>query len=136
LDLADLVNVFEQHWKADHASMDSIAASALMDSAVESAERILMNKYGITKVPAMVLEKLIGSEKIDISLLQGRMLRKIQGGFVAVDAIAVVLFKGSFVSARQWMKNNHDAIMRTALGLTHMATGHSSVSIFSVVEKN
>jgi len=130
LNLADLVNVFEQHWKADRASMDSVAASAPMGSAVASAEGILMNKYGITKVPATVLEKLIGTGKIDTSILQGSMLRKFQGGFVAVDAIAVVLFKGNLVSARQWMVNNHDAIMRIALGLTYMATGHSSVSIF------
>ena len=129
VNLADLVNIFERHWEAECAATDNAVASMPTGSAVANAESSVMNKYGIKKVPAMVLNTLIGSGKIDTSLLQGSLLRQIEGGFVAVDAIAVVLFNGNLTSARQWMVNNHDAILGVAFGLAYKATGHSSVSI-------
>jgi len=128
LNLADLVNIFELHWEAERAT-DNAVVSMPTGSAVANAESSVMNKYGIKKVPAMVLNTLIGSGKIDTSLLQGSLLRQIEGGFVAVDAVAVVLFNGNLTSARQWMVNNHDGILSVALSLAHKATGHSSVSI-------
>jgi len=138
VNLADLVNIFEQHWKAESAAVDAAVAFAPMGSA--NAKSVVMNKHGITKVSAMVLKKLLGFENVKMAMLDGNTLRQlcqdyidnkgtiIGGRFITVDVVAVVLFDGNLVYARQWL-NNLLTHGKDVASITYVASGHASVSV-------
>ena len=153
VNLTDLVNIFELHWEAERVATDNAVASMPTGSAVANAESTSMvtlksttstvvDKQRMQKVSAVAVKELVGFENVDIGLLDGSSLRQlcqgyiddhgtlIGGRFITVDVVAVVLFDGNLVYARQWL-NNLLSHGKLASSLAYVASGHPSVSDFS-----
>jgi len=136
VNLQDLVKLFEHHWQTQIAVPDDLISSVSKGSIggnVTNANSTVVDKQRMKKVSAVVLKELVELEKLDSANLHGNSLRKVSGQFVLVDVVAAVLFNGNLISARQWLVNNNDTIVGVALSLSHVANGHSSVSIFHLL---
>jgi len=155
LNLADLVNIFELHWEAECVARDIALSSMPTSSVVENVESTsivklkstistVVDKQRMQKVSAVAVKELVGFENVDIGLLDGSSLRQlcqgyiddhgtlIGGRFITVDVVAVVLFDGNLVYARQWLNNllSHGKI---APSLAYVASGHPSVSVLELI---
>jgi len=118
------------------------AATSIVDA--KSTNSMVVDGQRMAKVSAVVLKELVGFENVDIGTLDGSSLRQlcqgyrndqgtlIGGRFITVDVVAVVLFDGSLISARQWL-NNLLSQGKIISSLAYVASGHPSVSLLELI---
>jgi len=118
------------------------AATSIVDA--KSTNSMVVDGQRMAKVSAVVLKELVGFENVDIGTLDGGSLRQlcqgyrddqgilIGGRFITVDVVAVVLFDGSLISARQWL-NNLLSQGKIISSLAYVASGHPSVSLLELI---
>jgi len=87
-----------------------------VDTNEESRKNTTIDMQRMVKVSPVMLKELLGFENMDFAMLNGSLRQLCQGyidnkgnliggRFITVDVVAVVLFDGNLMSARQWLNN-------------------------------